>query len=89
DARMPAKKDAPLSLLEELAHAAESGVTKDQLIVLFEREVAEDAEKIRDFRRLSSELREAVRRRDAYVVELRASKSCDDAFGTIEMLSRM
>nr|GEX79692.1 hypothetical protein [Tanacetum cinerariifolium] len=28
-------------------------------------------------------------RRDEYVAELRASKSCDDALGTIEILSRM
>ncbi|GKE92503.1 hypothetical protein Tco_1573598, partial [Tanacetum coccineum] len=80
---------APLSLLEELARAAESNVTKDQLIVLFEREVAEDVEKIMDFRRLSTELRVTIRRRDGYVAELRASRSCDDTLGTIEMLSGM
>ncbi|GJT20185.1 hypothetical protein Tco_0878891 [Tanacetum coccineum] len=122
---------APLSLLEELARAAESNVTKDQLIVLFEREVAEDVEKIMDFRRLSTELRIqtsqpliqikmgirfrlfyqifrfrcanqiqiysllinkqhlTIRRRDGYVAELRASRSCDDTLGTIEMLSGM
>ncbi|GJU34935.1 hypothetical protein Tco_1183289 [Tanacetum coccineum] len=40
-----AKMAAPLSLLEELARAAKSDVMKDQLIVLFEREVAEDDEK--------------------------------------------
>ncbi|GJQ93717.1 hypothetical protein Tco_0004856 [Tanacetum coccineum] len=59
------------------------------MIVLFKREVVEDAGKVRDFRRLSSELREDVRRRDVYVFKLRASRSCDDALGTIEMLSRM
>ncbi|GKD56695.1 hypothetical protein Tco_1290082 [Tanacetum coccineum] len=80
---------APLTLLEELARAAESDVTKDQLIVVFKREVAEDDEKVRDFRRLSTKLREAVRRRDGYVAELRALRSCNDALGTIKMLSRM
>ncbi|GKA82778.1 hypothetical protein Tco_0789526 [Tanacetum coccineum] len=39
--------------------------------------------------RLSSELGEAVRRRDGYVAELRASRSCDDALKTIKMLSHM
>nr|GEX50206.1 hypothetical protein [Tanacetum cinerariifolium] len=80
---------ARLPLLEELARATESDVTKDHLIMLFEREVAEDAGKVRDFLRLSSELREAIRRSDGYVAELRASRSCDDALGTIEMLSHM
>ncbi|GJR71537.1 hypothetical protein Tco_0083902 [Tanacetum coccineum] len=83
------KMAAPLPLLEELVHAAESDVTKDRLIVLFEREVVEDTRKVRDFHRLSSELKEAVRRRDGYVVELRASRSYDDALGTIKILSRM
>nr|GEY83798.1 chalcone--flavonone isomerase [Tanacetum cinerariifolium] len=31
----------------------------------------------------------AVRRRDGYVVELRASRSCDDPIGNIKMLSHM
>ncbi|GJU81859.1 hypothetical protein Tco_1284224 [Tanacetum coccineum] len=84
-----AKIAAPLSLLEELARAADSDVTKDQLIVLFEREVIEDAKKIMDFRRLSSELRAAVRRRDRYIIELVLYRSYDDTLGTIKMLSRM
>nr|GEV77058.1 hypothetical protein [Tanacetum cinerariifolium] len=79
----------PLPLLEELARDAESDATKDQLIVLLEREVVEDVRIIRDFSRLSSELWEAVRRRDGYVIELRASRSCDDALRTIDMLSCM
>ncbi|GKA45466.1 hypothetical protein Tco_0738262 [Tanacetum coccineum] len=78
---------APLPLLEELARAAKSDVMKDQLIVLFEREVAEDAEKIMDFRRLSSELRLTVRRRYGYIAKLRLYRSCDDTLRTIKMLS--
>nr|GEX99095.1 hypothetical protein [Tanacetum cinerariifolium] len=84
-----AKLVASLPLLEELVRSAESDVTKDQLIVLFEREVAEDAEKVREFYRLSSELRVAIRRWDGYVAELRALRSCDDALGIIKMFSRM
>ncbi|GJR34858.1 hypothetical protein Tco_1210542 [Tanacetum coccineum] len=53
------------------------------------KEVVEDVGIIRDFSRLSSELREAVRRRGGYVAELRASRSYDDALGTIDKLSRM
>nr|GEX72904.1 hypothetical protein [Tanacetum cinerariifolium] len=80
---------APLPLLEELAHVADSDVTKVQLIVLFEREVDEDAEKIMDFCRLSRELRATVRRGDGYIAELEVYRSCDDTLGTIKMLSRM
>nr|GEU57163.1 hypothetical protein [Tanacetum cinerariifolium] len=61
----------------------------DVLVSLFFREVAEDAEKIMDFRGLSSELRATIRRRDGYIVELSLYKSCDDTLGTIEMLSCM
>nr|GEZ95908.1 hypothetical protein [Tanacetum cinerariifolium] len=81
--------DASLPLIEELAHTADSDVTKDQLIVLFETKVAKEVDKIMDFRRLSSELRAAVRKRDGYIAELRLYRSCDDTLGTIEMLSRM
>ncbi|GJX46397.1 hypothetical protein Tco_0271587 [Tanacetum coccineum] len=81
--------DAPLQLLEELARATNSDVTKDQLIVLFEREADEDVAKIMDFRRLSKELRAVVRRRDGSIAELGVYRSCDDTLGTIEMLSRM
>ncbi|GJX47259.1 hypothetical protein Tco_0272449 [Tanacetum coccineum] len=80
---------APLPLLEELVRAVDLDVTKDHLILLFEREVAKDVEKITDFRRLSSELRAAVRRRDGYITGLRLYRSCDDTLGTIKMLSRM
>ncbi|GKF10623.1 hypothetical protein Tco_0048549 [Tanacetum coccineum] len=51
--------------------------------------VAEDVNKIMDFRRLSSELRAAVRKRDVYIAELRLYRSCDDTLGTIEMLRSM
>ncbi|GKD85239.1 hypothetical protein Tco_1356393 [Tanacetum coccineum] len=83
------KMVAPLPLSKELARVADSDVTKDQLIVLFEREVAKDAEKIMDFHKLSRELRAAIRRKDGYIAELRLYRSCDDTIGTIEMLIRM
>nr|GEW73236.1 hypothetical protein [Tanacetum cinerariifolium] len=81
--------DASLPLIKELTHTADSDMTKDQLIVLFEREVVEDVDKIMDFRRLSSELREAVRKRDGYIAKLGLCRSCDNTLGTIEMLRHM
>ncbi|GKF35774.1 hypothetical protein Tco_0112532, partial [Tanacetum coccineum] len=61
---------ASLLLIKELARAADSDLTKDQLIVLLEREIAEDVDKIMDFSRLFSELRASVRKRDGYIAEL-------------------
>ncbi|GJS76523.1 hypothetical protein Tco_0726404 [Tanacetum coccineum] len=46
-----------LPLIEELVRAAGSDVTTDQLVVLFEREIAEDVGKIEEFRKLCIELR--------------------------------
>nr|GEX26146.1 hypothetical protein [Tanacetum cinerariifolium] len=40
-----------LPLIEELACVVGSNVTKDQLVVLFEREIAGDVGKIKEFRR--------------------------------------
>ncbi|GKD55500.1 hypothetical protein Tco_1288887 [Tanacetum coccineum] len=57
-------------LLRELAHAADSNDIRDQLSVLFRREVVEDLQKMEDYRRLSSEMRKAVRMRDGYICEL-------------------
>ncbi|GJY10492.1 hypothetical protein Tco_0378677 [Tanacetum coccineum] len=64
--------------LKELPRDADSNDIKDQLSVLFQRVVAEDSQKMQDYRRLSSELREAVRMRDGYICELQMSDSSDE-----------
>nr|GEZ47181.1 hypothetical protein [Tanacetum cinerariifolium] len=58
-----------MPMLQELAGAADSTDIKDQLSVLFRREVKEETQKMHDYRRLSDELRESVRMRDAYIEE--------------------
>ncbi|GJT36138.1 hypothetical protein Tco_0926557 [Tanacetum coccineum] len=78
-----------LPLIQELARAAGSDVTKDQLVVLFVREIAESVRKIEEFRRLCIELRTNIRLRNDYIYELRLYRSCDDVLSTIEMLRRM
>ncbi|GKF91765.1 hypothetical protein Tco_0275466 [Tanacetum coccineum] len=47
-------------LLQELARAADYDDIRDQLLVLFTREVAEDTEKKENYRRLSCELRNGL-----------------------------
>ncbi|GJU78950.1 hypothetical protein Tco_1276020 [Tanacetum coccineum] len=57
--------------------------TKDQFSVLFRREVVEDSEKLQEYRRLSGELREAVRMRDGYINELKMPDSSDEVLKSI------
>ncbi|GKB38572.1 hypothetical protein Tco_0883514 [Tanacetum coccineum] len=76
-------------LLQELSHDADSHDTKDQSSVLFRREVAEDSEKVYEYRRLSDDIREAVRMRDGYINELTMSDSSDEVLESIEIMRRM
>ncbi|GJW72613.1 hypothetical protein Tco_0129530 [Tanacetum coccineum] len=62
---------------------------KDQLVVFFEREVANSVEKIEEYRRLCIELRPNIRLRNDYISEFKLYRSCDDLLGNIAMLRRM
>ncbi|GKD24211.1 hypothetical protein Tco_1230425 [Tanacetum coccineum] len=73
-------------LLQELARAADSDDIRDQLLVLFTREVAEDTEKMENYRQLSNQLRNDVRMRDKYIRELRTSNMSDEVVESIEIL---
>ncbi|GKC17411.1 hypothetical protein Tco_1014193 [Tanacetum coccineum] len=76
-------------LLQKLARAADSDDIRDQLSLLFTREVAEDTEKMEDYRRLSGELRNGVRMRDRYIRELRTSHMSDEVVESIQILKRV
>nr|GEU29094.1 hypothetical protein [Tanacetum cinerariifolium] len=76
-------------LLQELARAADSDDIGDQLLVLFSREVAEDTEKMENYRQLSGQLRNGVRMRDRYIRELRTSDMSDEVAESIEILKRV
>ncbi|GJT45012.1 hypothetical protein Tco_0953727 [Tanacetum coccineum] len=80
---------ASLPLLEELSKTAMSTRTKDQLLILIQREVKEDASKVSEFKKLVGELLEDVRRRRGYIGELKKLKTNNDAIGTVELLQRM
>nr|GEY90421.1 hypothetical protein [Tanacetum cinerariifolium] len=56
-----------------LSRAVDSNDTNAQLAVFFRREAAEDSQKLREFRRLSTELRQAVRMRDRMRGEMAAA----------------
>ncbi|GKD36951.1 hypothetical protein Tco_1257158 [Tanacetum coccineum] len=47
-------------LLQELAHAANSNYIRNQLLVLYIREIAEDREKMENYRQLSGDLRNGM-----------------------------
>ncbi|GJW08078.1 hypothetical protein Tco_1570501 [Tanacetum coccineum] len=76
-------------LLQELSRTADSYDIRDQLSVLFQREVVEDSQKMHDYRRLSSELTEAVRMRDEYMNELQMFDNCEEILESIEIMRRM
>ncbi|GJV96898.1 hypothetical protein Tco_1548475 [Tanacetum coccineum] len=81
-----------MPLLRELAGAADSTDISDQLSVLFRREANEESEKMHDYRRLSDELRESIRMRDAYIEEfqrLQMYDSSDEVIESIEILKGM
>ncbi|GJS68777.1 hypothetical protein Tco_0683342 [Tanacetum coccineum] len=60
-------------LFHELSHAAVSHDIKDQLLVLFRREVSKELVKIEDYFKLSDELRIGVEMRDGYTNEIQRS----------------
>ncbi|GKC00782.1 hypothetical protein Tco_0986918 [Tanacetum coccineum] len=68
-----------------LARAADSHDIRDQLSVLFQREIVEDSEKMQEYHSLSGELREGVRMRDGYISELQMSDSSDEVLESIEI----
>ncbi|GJT05818.1 hypothetical protein Tco_0840280 [Tanacetum coccineum] len=81
-----------MPLLQELARAANSNDIRDQLSVLFKREVDEASEKMHDYCRLSDELREGVRKRDAYIEELQKLQmfnSLDRVRESVDMIKSM
>ncbi|GKC70436.1 reverse transcriptase domain, reverse transcriptase zinc-binding domain protein [Tanacetum coccineum] len=80
---------APLPLLEELSKTAMSTLTKDQLLILIQREVKEDASKVSEFKKLAGELLEDIKRRRSYIGELKNLKTNKDAIGMVELLQRM
>nr|GFA54962.1 hypothetical protein [Tanacetum cinerariifolium] len=69
-------------LLQELARAADSDDIRDQLVVLFSKEVVEDTEKMENYR----QLRNGVRMRDRYIRELRTSAMSDEVVQSIKIL---
>nr|GEZ55228.1 hypothetical protein [Tanacetum cinerariifolium] len=76
-------------LLQDPAHTAESDDIRDQLLVLFTREVAEDTEKMENYRELSGQLGNDVRIRDRYIKELWISDMSDEVIDSIEILKRV
>ncbi|GJT63699.1 hypothetical protein Tco_1015179 [Tanacetum coccineum] len=80
---------ALLPLIEELSKTAMSTKTKDQLLILIQREVKEDVIKVSEFKKLAGELLEDVRRRRGYIRELKKLKTNNDAIEMVELLQSM
>nr|GEU70814.1 hypothetical protein [Tanacetum cinerariifolium] len=82
-----ANTDTPLH--QELACATNSDDIRDQLLVLFTKEVAEDTEKRENYRQLYGQLRNGVRMRDRYIRELQTSDMSDEVVESIEIIKRV
>ncbi|GKD98466.1 hypothetical protein Tco_1382363 [Tanacetum coccineum] len=76
-------------LLQELSRAADSYDIRDQLSILFRREVVEDSQRMHEYHRLSDELTEGVKMRDKYMNELRMLVNYDEILDSIEIMRRM
>ncbi|GJZ54341.1 hypothetical protein Tco_0609226 [Tanacetum coccineum] len=62
---------------------------RDQLSVLFQREAVEDLKKMQDYYRLSGELSETIRMRDAYIIELHTKCGSNEVVESIKILRHM
>ncbi|GKC29336.1 hypothetical protein Tco_1036630 [Tanacetum coccineum] len=62
---------------------------RDQLSVLFQREAVEDLKKMQDYYRLSGELSETIRMRDAYIIELHTKCGSNEFVESIKILRHM
>ncbi|GJY88081.1 hypothetical protein Tco_0502709 [Tanacetum coccineum] len=78
-----------IPLFHELSRAADSHDIRDQLSVLFRREVAKDLVKMEDYFKLSDKLRIGVETRDGYISELQRSDMSKEVFESIEILRLM
>ncbi|GJY94049.1 hypothetical protein Tco_0510410 [Tanacetum coccineum] len=81
--------DVLIPLLQELLRAADSYDIRDQLSVLFRREVVKDSQRMNDYRRLSDELTEGIKMRDEYMNELQMLVNYDEILDSIEIMRRM
>ncbi|GJX89095.1 hypothetical protein Tco_0341109 [Tanacetum coccineum] len=78
-----------IPLFHELSRAADSHDIRDQLSLLFRREVAKDLVKMEDYFKLSNELRIGVETRDGYISELQIFDMSKEVFESIEILRLM
>ncbi|GJU21622.1 hypothetical protein Tco_1154964 [Tanacetum coccineum] len=76
-------------LFYKLYCAANSRDIRDQLSVLFRREVSKDLVKIEKYFKLSDELRIGVERRDGYISELQIYDMSKEVLKSIEILRLM
>ncbi|GKD19528.1 hypothetical protein Tco_1208686 [Tanacetum coccineum] len=80
---------ANIPLFHELSRVDDSHDIRDQLSVLFRREVAKDLVKMEDYFKLSNELRIGVEMRDGYISELQRYDMSKEVLESIEILRLM
>ncbi|GKF16144.1 hypothetical protein Tco_0061062 [Tanacetum coccineum] len=76
-------------LLQELARVADSHDIRDQLPMLFRREVVEGSKKMEEYCKVSGELSETIRMRDEYIKELWMYNWSDEILESIKIIRSM
>ncbi|GJX17325.1 putative reverse transcriptase domain-containing protein [Tanacetum coccineum] len=64
-------------------------IHKERLVFLLAREVIEDIRKVGEYKRMSHELRQSVRRFGAFIAELKALGDCGDDYESLKFLERL
>nr|GEU58849.1 hypothetical protein [Tanacetum cinerariifolium] len=78
-----------VSVVEEGAGESVLQVLKERLLLLLAREVCKDVRKVGEYRKMSRELEESVRRLNVFIAELRALGNYGDDYESLRFLERM
>ncbi|GKD75424.1 hypothetical protein Tco_1333706 [Tanacetum coccineum] len=78
-----------VSVVDEGTVESVSQLPRERLLMLLAREVCVDVGKVGEYRRMSRELRESVRRPSACIAELMALGDCGDGYETVRLLERL
>ncbi|GJQ90939.1 hypothetical protein Tco_0002078 [Tanacetum coccineum] len=78
-----------VSVVDEGTVESVSQLPRERLLMLLAREVCVDVGKVGEYRRMSRELRESVRRPSACIAELRALGDCGDGYETVRLLEHL
>nr|GEU88820.1 hypothetical protein [Tanacetum cinerariifolium] len=84
-----AKVSVSVLVMDEGTIKSVSQLPKERLLMVLARDVCVDVRKVGEYRRMSRELRESVRRLSACISELRLLGDCGDGYETVRLFKRL